>query len=640
MSHFFPIIMWLEAAPDHMGFDENTASEFFDKSFADIASLNCNTVRPSNLPLPYVDQLMASTAKYGLKVILDPGWGYNLIQLTPDAILKNWDSLKARIKEEVIDPYAGYENLLGYAVFDEPPPEKAEQWKLTVKMFNQLDPVHTDYTVFNKPDILEDMVNDSALPLANCVYNNYPHQKRVPLNTMGTSLKYGWFNRYKLYYTACKGKPLLPQISTVAVFKNDNPWRWPTPTEFRTTVYTSLAAGAKGIMFFAYMDAPDPGGMLECLVDSKWKPRQPLYNTVKSVAAELKELAPLLKDLQPIDEVKGWEASQRTLRRTYNSPARRKHFILANKNPHPVNGHTDGYIRLPGSTYWLKDIHTNEIFRANSKGDAKISLPPAYVRVLKEGGDLIGYFDTPADGSTNLEGAVPITGWALSYTGNVRVEIKRTSVKGDPGGIIDKNGQVFIGNAIFIEGARPDVAEIFPDYPDNHKAGWGYMLLTNMLPGMGNGRFVLHAIAHDSKGNRRELGHKTIFCDNANAAKPFGTIDTPEQGGTVSGSQYYNWGWVLTPPPNWIPYDGKTIQVFVDGKFIGHPVYGLRRKNESIVKAFPHCLNNQEGRGAVGYIIIDTTKYNNGLHRLAWTVKDSVGTAAGIGSRWFRIQNP
>jgi len=632
--------MWLEAAPGNMGFDQHTASEFFDKSFADIASLNCNTIRPSNLPLPYVDQLMASAVAHGLKVILDPQWGHNLMRITPADILRHWDSLKATIKSEVIDPYAGYENLLGYAVTDEPPPEKAEQWKLTVKMFNQLDPVHPDYTCFNNPGVLAGMVNDNGVPLANCVYDNYPHEKKVPLNTMGADPKYGWFNRYKLFYTACKGRPLLPQISTVAVFKNDNPWRWPTPTEFRTTVYTSLAAGAKGIMFFAYMDAPEPGGMLRCLVDSKWRPRQPLYDTVKTVAAELKELTPLLKDLQAINEVKGWGDSWQTLRRTFKSPARRTYFILANKGPDPVHGYTDGYIQLPGSTYWLEDIHTSEIFRANSRGVAKISLPPAYGRVLKEGGKLIGYFDTPADGSADVEGAIPVTGWALSSTGNVTVEIKRAPVEGDPGGIIDSDQLVFIGNAVFVEGVRPDVAETFPDYPDNHKAGWGYMLLTNFLPKKGNGTFVLYAIAHDSQGNRSELGRKTITCNNAMAAKPFGTIDTPAQGGTASGRHYYNWGWVLTPPPKWIPYDGKTIRVRVDGKFIGHPVYGLRRKNESIVKAFPQCLNNQEGRGAVGYIIIDTKKYKDGLHRIEWSVKDSAGKEGGIGSRWFHIQNP
>jgi hypothetical protein len=45
----------------------------------------------------------------------------------------------------------------------------------------------------------------------------------------------------------------------------------------------------------------------------------------------------------------------------------------------------------------------------------------------------------------------------------------------------------------------------------------------------------------------------------------FGAIDTPLQGGTASGSDFVNFGWVLTPLPNTIPKDGSTINVWVDG---------------------------------------------------------------------------
>lgn len=48
---------------------------------------------------------------------------------------------------------------------------------------------------------------------------------------------------------------------------------------------------------------------------------------------------------------------------------------------------------------------------------------------------------------------------------------------------------VYIGSACFVEGARPDVARAYPDYPERTKAGWGYMMLTNMLPGQATVRF-------------------------------------------------------------------------------------------------------------------------------------------------------
>jgi hypothetical protein len=250
MAQFFPIIMWLEANPVMMGFNQHTAADFFKKSCADIASLNCNTIRPSNLPFEYFNQICTAAAEYDLKVILDPQWGHVLMNMTPADIIATWDAKKAEIKASVIDPFSRHNNILGYALSDEPPPDQIEQWKLVLKMFNELDPVHPDYTCFNRPPILAEVVNDPGVNLENIVYNNYPHDQAVPLNTMGTGPEFGWYNLYRAFYNICIARPLVPQISTVAVFKNDNPWRKPTPAEFLTTVNTSLAAGCQGDYVF------------------------------------------------------------------------------------------------------------------------------------------------------------------------------------------------------------------------------------------------------------------------------------------------------------------------------------------------------------------------------------------------------
>jgi hypothetical protein len=164
-------------------------------------------------------------------------------------------------------------------------------------------------------------------------------------------------------------------------------------------------------------------------------------------------------------------------------------------------------------------------------------------------------------------------------------------------------------------------------------AGWGYMLLTNFFPNNGNGTFTLHAIATDMEGNQVTLGTKTILVDNANAVKPFGAIDTPTQGGTASGSNYRNWGWVLTPQPNMIPTNGTTINVWVDGVKLGHPTYNIYRSD--IASLFPEYANSN---GAAGYFDIDTTAYNNGVHTIQWTAADSGGNTDGIGSWYFTIQ--
>jgi uncharacterized protein YkwD len=242
-----------------------------------------------------------------------------------------------------------------------------------------------------------------------------------------------------------------------------------------------------------------------------------------------------------------------------------------------------------------------------------------------------GNFDTPSHGTTGIQGSVAVTGWALDDVEVTKVEIYRDPVGGESGGA---HGLVFVGNATFVPGARPDVESAYPGYPLAYRGGWGYMLLTNMLPGQGNGTFTLHAWAVDAEGHETLLGWKTITCANASATKPFGAIDTPAQGATVSGTAYVQFGWALTPQTASIPTNGSTITVYIDGVAVGHPVYNQYRTD--IATLFPGFANSG---GAVGYLVINTTTLANGLHTIAWSVTDSLGRSEGIGSRYFWVFN-
>jgi hypothetical protein len=233
-----------------------------------------------------------------------------------------------------------------------------------------------------------------------------------------------------------------------------------------------------------------------------------------------------------------------------------------------------------------------------------------------------GEFSTPTHGST-VSSSVPFTGWVLDDIGVQSVQLFLDAAQ----------GLVYIGDAVFVEGARPDVEESYPNYPMNYKAGWGYMMLTNFLPG-GDGIATIHAVATDLEGNQVTLGSKTITVANANAVKPFGAIDTPAQGGTASGNEYINFGWVLTPLPNAIPTDGSTIRVWVDGVFLGNPVYNMHREDVSAL--FP---DNKNSKGAGGYFYLDTTPYANGIHTIQWSATDDAGNSDGIGSRYFTVLN-
>lgn len=244
------------------------------------------------------------------------------------------------------------------------------------------------------------------------------------------------------------------------------------------------------------------------------------------------------------------------------------------------------------------------------------------MRVKSTSQDLypIGNLSKTLDGVT-VNSSIAVTGWAVDDVEVTSVEIYRE--KG--------SGSVYIGEAVFVEGARPDVEAAYPDYPANHRAGWGYMMLTNFIP---DGNHSIYAEAIDSKGQRTRLGDISIRIDNSAADSPFGALDSPDQGGRASGSNYRNTGWVLTPLPHKIPTNGSTINVYVDGKQIGNPQYNVFRGD--IAYFFPGYANSN---GAHGYLDIDTTKYSNGVHSIQWVATDSGGNTDGIGSRYFTIAN-
>ena len=290
-----------------------------------------------------------------------------------------------------------------------------------------------------------------------------------------------------------------------------------------------------------------------------------------------------------------------------------------------------------GTVIWIS-VPSVWLSPAVYKGSITVSSPsagnsPQYIhvtlRVMWESSPPFGMIDAPVNGSI-VRGNLPITGWVLDDIGVESVKIYRNPF----GGENPPSGLLYIGDAVFVEGARPDVELSYPDFPMNSRAGWGYMMLSNFLPNKGNGPFTIYAEAADKEGNRILLGQKTITCDNANAAKPFGTIDTPRQGGITFAAGYLNWGWVLTPLPKSIPTDGSTIQVWVDGTLLGSPAYNLYRVD--IASLFPAYANSS---GAVGVFSLDTTAYANGIHTIQWTAQDSAGNSDGIGSRYFSVQN-
>jgi hypothetical protein len=251
-----------------------------------------------------------------------------------------------------------------------------------------------------------------------------------------------------------------------------------------------------------------------------------------------------------------------------------------------------------------------------------------------------GSFDTPTDGATGVAGSIAVTGWALDDIEVTNVAICRDPVSGEmttPSQCASQQ-EVFVGNAVFIDGARSDVQTDYLGYPLNSRAGWGYLMLTNFLPNSGNGTFKLHAYASDADGMTKELpGVKTITCNNAGSFAPFGAIDVPGQGVITSGV-VGNTGWVLAQGPNFAdPPDGGTVNVFVDGTMVGSPALWNARPDltaQFAAAQYPGIFQ------ALGIFGLDTTTLTNGVHTIFWLATGSPGGGtSGIGSRFFTVSN-
>ena len=249
----------------------------------------------------------------------------------------------------------------------------------------------------------------------------------------------------------------------------------------------------------------------------------------------------------------------------------------------------------------------------------------------------VGVFDTPAANATGLQGSIAVTGWAVDDIFLDHVEIWRDPVPGETTPVYigggPGNGKIFIASPTFVPGARPDIENNprYSHWPQAASAGWGYMLLTQGLWNRGNGTFTLYAFAFDREGLSSTLGTKTITIDNANANKPFGTIDTPSYGGTVSGV-VTNFGWALTPGACLIT--NPNVQVSIDSGALSPVSYGDVRSD--IAGAFPTYTN---AAAAGGHFTLDTTTLTNGMHTIGWLVTDSCGRVEGVGSRFFTVAN-
>ncbi len=290
--------------------------------------------------------------------------------------------------------------------------------------------------------------------------------------------------------------------------------------------------------------------------------------------------------------------------------------------------------------------------------------PPQQVRVsLKvyprgRTGKPFGAFTSP-ENQTVVSGCLPLAGWALDDIGIQSVQLFRE----------DKTSKVYLGDAVFLPGARADIEKEKSGYPDHYRSGWGYLLHTDWLPNGGRGNFRLHAVATDAEGNRVTLGTRDFRCKNDGEKRIFGTMITPGQGGIARGSAFANRGWLMESSRDSVPGNEPVLSVWVDGVRVEDAEF--RRVREETLPVFAdlpsasarpvlaaspgHAYGGAQAVPAVsvgessetefylhgkeGRVTLDTTGYQNGLHAIAWTLCDGRGGERVLDHRIFEVNN-
>ncbi len=255
----------------------------------------------------------------------------------------------------------------------------------------------------------------------------------------------------------------------------------------------------------------------------------------------------------------------------------------------------------------------------------------AFYRVHASSTAPVGTVDTPGNGAS-VAGSIAVTGWAVDDIDITSISVYRNAVAGEGA------GPIFIGNATRVDDARPDIEAAVQSSPFNYRAGWGYLLLTNFLPGGGNGSYVLHVIATDREGRQTLLGSRSIIGTNSTSQKPFGAIDTPAQGEVITGStSYINFGWVLARGPAIASpalSPSAVVTVVIDGVSVGAP--GGWTNRADLDSLFPAATYPGISKAA-GNFTFNPSSLGNGVHTIAWGVTANNGLSDGIGSRYFTV---
>jgi hypothetical protein len=228
--------------------------------------------------------------------------------------------------------------------------------------------------------------------------------------------------------------------------------------------------------------------------------------------------------------------------------------------------------------------------------------------------DFVASLDLP-DPAFVQTGEILVKGWALDPVGT---NIARIDL------YVDDQFQYKVNQNL----PRIDIVEAFPNYPGIQNIAPGFQTGFNASR-FTNGPHTVYVLVKTADNRVFELGRRTININNTDNQSPFGFVDIPEPSAVYNASNSFPvLGWAADT-------DGiESVDVQIDEGSMQPVMYGDARADVSnAYPDFPAALYS-------GFIAnIDTTRLQDGLHRLVVWATDRQHLARKIGSRTIQVLN-
>lgn len=332
MQTIFPVGVWYDGRVEGIncpeGFvdvprDMAKARLYYEKTFKDIKDHGLDIVVIPNTPPEYRETLLAVADGVGVKIVLElaeiawPEFGGDLAIGNPKMI-RDETVLLERLKA-LTAPLQKHPSLMAYQLIDEPPASLFENWRLINRVLGHIDPGRPAFSCLCREDELH---RTSRMGTQMIVFDRYP------IGAGSTPGSYDWQHWIGLLETLRRHADAnrIPYWIVLQTCAKPGAMRFPTPAEIRVMTYLALAHNAKGVFFFLY-NSMTQQERLQGLVDVNLKP-VPLYETVASLAHEIKKLTPTLLTIKPTDSIASVTAKVDV--KTFIDSTDRRHLFVTN----------------------------------------------------------------------------------------------------------------------------------------------------------------------------------------------------------------------------------------------------------------------------------------------------------------------